>query len=412
MLLYLSFEANIKNMIDLLLMLTLGFLGSFGHCAGMCGSLAVALATDSSATAVTWKQTWWFHGVMNLGRVLSYGLSGAVLGGVSAAVVSGGQLVGIGSQLRSIIALIGGLLLIGSGLGQIFPGEWPLPKFGNTCRRSIQKTTQQPWLLGILWGLIPCGFLYTAQLKAIESGSISQGALTMLAFGLGTAPVMLGIGVSAGYLSLERRSQLRRAGGWIAIIVGILTLGRSGEMMSDGTGYGAIICLVLALVARPLSKLWPGLMSYRRLLGVGAAVLSIAHTLHVVVHGWDWNWGAWAFMVPSQQVGILAGCGSLGLLLPAAFTSFDRAQTYLGQNWRRLHLLGIPAVMLATSHGILTGASYLGTVQVTFDHQVRSIIFLMLIVLVFLIRWQRLWSLLAAERFYTPASPNKSPSDL
>jgi uncharacterized protein len=394
-------------MIDLLLMLTLGFLGSFGHCANMCGSLAVALATDSSATDRPWQQAWWFHGAMNFGRVFSYGLGGAILGGMSAAVISGGQLVGIGSQLRSIIALIGGLLLIASGLGQVFPGEWPLPKFASTCRRSIQKTTQQPWLLGILWGLMPCGFLYTAQLKAIESGSISQGALTMLAFGLGTAPVMLGIGVSAGYLSLERRSQLRRAGGWIAIIVGMLTLGRSGETMSNGTGYGAIICLVLALVARPLSKLWPGLMSYRRLLGVGAAVLSIAHTLHVVV-GWDWNWGAWAFMVPSHQVGILAGCGSLGLLLPAAFTSFDRAQVYLGHNWRRLHLLGVPALMLATSHGILTGASYFGTVQVTFDHQVRSIIFLALILLVLLIRWRWLWSLLAAERFY---APSKSPSD-
>lgn len=389
-------------------MLTLGFLGSFGHCASMCGSLAVALATSSSAS--TRKQTWWFHGAMNLGRVLSYGLGGAALGGVSAAVVSGGQLVGIGSQLRSIIALIGGLLLIGSGLGQIFPREWPLiklvPKFASTCHRSIQKTTDQPWLLGILWGLMPCGFLYTAQLKAIESGSISQGALIMLAFGLGTAPVMLGIGVSAGYLSLERRSQLRRAGGWIAIVVGILTLARSGETMSNGTGYGAIICLVLALVARPLSKLWPRLMSYRRLLGVGAAVLSIAHTLHVIVHGWDWNWGAWAFMVPSQQVGILAGCGSLGLLLPAALTSFDRAQVYLGHNWRRLHLLGVPALMLATSHGILTGASYFGTVQVTFDHQVRSIIFLAVILLVLLIRWRWLWSLLAAAKFYTP--PNSS----
>jgi uncharacterized protein len=395
-------------MIDLFLMFTLGFLGSFGHCASMCGSLAVALATESSATDRSWQRAWWFHGVMNLSRVLSYGLGGAALGGLSAATVSGGQLVGIGSQLRSIIALVGGLLLIGSGLGQIFPGEWPLPKFGNTCRRSIQQATQQPWLLGVFWGLMPCGFLYTAQLKAIESGSISQGTLTMLAFGLGTAPVMLGIGVSAGYWSLERRSQLRRAGGWIAILVGIMTLGSSSETMSNGTGYGAIICLVLALVARPLSKLWSGLLSYRRLLGVGAVVLSIAHTLHVVVHGWDWNWGAWAFMIPSQQAGILAGCGALGLLLPAALTSFDRAQIYLGNNWRRLHLLGIPAIMLATSHGILTGASYLGTVQVTFNHQVRSVIFLLLILMVLLIRWRWLWSILSAEKFYTPP---KSPRD-
>jgi uncharacterized protein len=392
-------------MLDLCLMVTLGFLGSFGHCASMCGSLAIALATDSARSRAveverTIKQSWWFHGVMNLSRIFSYGLGGAVLGGVSATIIAGGQLVGIESQLRSSIALIGGLLLIWSGLGQVFPGEWSLPSFGRTCKNSIDQATQQPWLLGLLWGLMPCGFLYTAQLKAIESGSMIHGALTMLAFGLGTTPVMMGIGVSAGYFSLERRSQLRQAGGWIAIIVGVITLGRSGETMSDGTGYGAIICLILALVARPLSKLWPGLLGFRRLLGVGAVVLSIAHLLHVVVHGWNGHWGAWMFLLPSQQAGVWAGCGSLGLLLPAALTSFDRAQSFLGNNWRRLHLLGVPALMLATSHGILTGASYLGTVQVTKERQMRSIAALLVFLMVLLIRWRWLWSLLSLERFY------------
>jgi uncharacterized protein len=401
-------------MIDLFLMLTLGFLGSFGHCASMCGSLAVALATDAvlikpAEIDRTIQQSWWFHGVMNLSRIFSYALGGAVLGGVSAAILAGGQFVGIGSQLRSIIALIGGLLLIWSGLGQVFPGEWSLPSFGRTCKTSIDQATQQPWLLGLLWGLMPCGFLYTAQLKAIESGSMIYGALTMLAFGLGTTPVMMGIGISAGYFSLERRSQLRQAGGWIAIIVGIMTLGRSGETMSDGTGYGAIVCLILALVARPLSKLWPGLLGFRRLLGVGAVVLSIAHLLHVVVHNWDGNWGAWVFLLPSQQAGVWAGCGSLGLLLPAALTSFDRAQSFLGSNWRRLHLLGVPALMLATSHGVLTGASYLGTVQVTAERQIRSIAALLVFLLVVLIRWRWLWSLLSLERFYVSSkSPKKS----
>jgi uncharacterized protein len=399
-------------MIDLLLMVILGFLGSFGHCASMCGSLAVALSVDSRAINLTWQQLWWFHGAMNLSRIISYGLGGAILGGVSATVIYGGQLVGIGSQLRAIVALVGGLLLIGSGLGQIFPGEWPMPSFGSACRRSIDQANQQPWLLGLLWGLMPCGFLYTAQLKAIDSGSIFQGALTMLAFGLGTTPVMLGIGVSAGYFSLEQRSQLRQAGGWIAVLVGIITLGRSGAMMSDGTGYGAIICLGLALIARPISKLWSGFLQYRRLLGVGAVVLSIAHLLHVVVHNWDWHWGAWAFLLPSQQAGIWAGCGSLGLLLPAALSSFDQAQIYLGDNWRRLHLLGIPALVLATSHGILTGASYLGTVQVTGEKQLRSIIFLVVISLVLLVRWRWLWSKLSVEKFYvSPKTPTKSPPE-
>jgi uncharacterized protein len=393
-------------MIDLLLMVTLGFLGSFGHCASMCGSLVVALSTTE--TAPNPQQHWWFHGAMNLSRIISYGCGGALLGGISAAIITGGQLVGIGSQLRSGMAIIGGILLIGSGLSQIFPGEWPL-KFGRTCQRSITKTANKPWFLGILWGLMPCGFLYTAQLKAIESGSMITGTLLMLAFGLGTTPVMLGMGVSASYFSAARRSQLRLAGGWIAILVGIITLGRSGDMMQDGTGYGAIICLILALVARPISKLWSGLLSYRRLLGVSGLLLSIVHVLHVVVHNWDGNWAAWRYLLPSQQAGVGAGLIATLLLLPAAVTSFDRAQAYLGQNWRKLHLLGIPALMFATSHGILTGASYLGTVQVTDERWLKSIGALLVMILVLLLRWRWLWLVLSIEKFY--ASPS-AKSDL
>ncbi len=383
-------------MIDLLLMISLGFFGSFGHCASMCGSLAVALAIDSAPTERTWRQSWWFHGMMNLSRIISYSLGGAALGGVSAIIIASGQLIGISSQLRSIVALVGGLLLIWSGLGQVFPGEWPLPSFWQTCRHSVNTAARQPWILGLLWGWMPCGFLYTAQLKAIESGSVSGGALTLLAFGLGTTPVMIGIGVFAGYFSLERRSQLRRAGGWIAILVGVITLGRSGDSI-DGTGYGAIICLMLALVARPISKLWPLLLSYRRLLGVGAVVLSIIHMLHMV-HGWDWNLAAVWFLLPGQQAGIAAGCSALLLLSPGMLTSFDRAQSYLGNNWRKLHLLSIPALLLATTHGILTGASYLGTVQVTVDGQARSISFLLVVFLVLLIRWR--WLVLYLGKFY------------
>jgi uncharacterized protein len=384
-----------KTMIDLLLMITFGFLGSFGHCASMCGSLAIALATNSEPAERTWRQSWWFHSTINFSRVISYGLGGAALGGASAIIIASGQLVGVGSQLRSIVALAGGLLLIWSGLGQVFPGSWPLPAFLQTCRHSVNQATKQPWLLGLLWGFMPCGFLYTAQLKAIESASVSGGALTMLAFGLGTTPVMMGIGVSAGYFSLERRSQLRRAGGWIAISVGMITLGRSGDSTSDG--YGALICLILALIARPVSKLWPWLLSYRRLLGVSAVVLAITHMLHMI-HGWDWNLGAVWFLLPGQQAGIAAGGAALLLLLPAVVTSFDRAQSYLGSNWRKLHLLSIPALMLATTHGVLTGANYLGTVQITVDRQAKSIAFALVVSLVFLIRWR--WLILFLEKFY------------
>ncbi len=391
--------------IDLLLMLGLGFFGSFGHCLGMCGPLTVALALSSHSSAPTWKDFLRFHGLLNLGRLLSYALVGSLLGAVSAMVVATGQLVGIGSDLRAGVVLLSSCLLIWWGLVQIKPQLLPpAPQFLNRQLHRLVSASmadqQSPVFLGLMWGLMPCGFLYAAQLKAIESGNSWWGAATMLAFGLGTMPMMLGVGVASSRWSSDRHSQLRRAGGWITVLVGLLTLGRTGDTMIDVTGYGALICLAAALVARPLSRFWPQLLSYRRLLGVGAMVLSIAHVWHMLEHAWGWNLAALFFMLPSQQVGIWSGVAALLCLLLPAATSFDLAQKCLGQAWRRLHLLAVPALILGMTHCLLIGASYFGTVQVNSGQQWRSIGLISVVLLVLLLRLRWFWSLLSIERFY------------
>jgi len=69
----------------------------------------------------------------------------------------------------------------------------------------------------MVWGLIPCGFLYA--IKAAETGNLWRDA-AVLAFGLGTLPTMLGVGVSTSLVSADRRSQLFRLGGWITSPLG------------------------------------------------------------------------------------------------------------------------------------------------------------------------------------------------
>jgi uncharacterized protein len=391
--------------IDLLLVLGLGFFGSFGHCVGMCGPLAVALALARQSPAPTWQNSLRFHVLLNLGRLLSYGLVGSLLGALSATVVATGQLVGIGSDLRTGVVLLSGCLLIWWGVVQIKPQLLPpAPQFLHRQLHHFVSASmadqQSPVFLGLMWGLMPCGFLYVAQLKAIEAGNLWAGTTTMLAFGLGTMPMMLGVGVASSHWSSDQHSQLRRAGGWITVIVGLLTLGRTGDTMVDITGYGALICLAAALVARPVSRFWPQLLSYRRLLGVGAMVLSIAHVWHMVEHTWGWQLTALFFMLPSQQLGIWIGVAAvLCLVLPAA-TSFDGAQQHLGQAWRRLHLLAVPALLLGMTHCLLIGASYFGTVQVSNSHQWRSIGLVLIVLLILLLRCRWFWSLLSIERFY------------
>ncbi len=393
--------------------MTLGFLGSFGHCVGMCGPITVAFSLSGrQETTKLWRQLS-FHVLLNLGRVVSYALVGGGIGALGSVLLAGGQLAGIGSGLRQGMTILTGLMLIWFGLVQIKPDFLPrLPVLHpltqgswhqrfNTAMTQFSLQTQwwAPAMLGGVWGLIPCGFLYAAQIKAAQTGNLWMGAATMLAFGLGTMPMMLGVGVSASRLSGDKRSQLFRLGGWVTLAIGILTLLRTDAMM-DYTGHGALILLMLALIARPISGLWAALLRYRRALGVGAFVLSIAHLSYMLDHTLQWNLDAFSFMLPQHQVGIGLGALALVLMMPAAFTSFDWLQTALGKRWRLIHLLGIPALVLATVHTVLIGSHYLGELQWSWENQARSAIAFLIMVLVLLMRSRFVWSVLSLTKFY------------
>ncbi|MBD1810693.1 sulfite exporter TauE/SafE family protein [Microcoleus vaginatus DQ-U2] len=394
-------------MLDLLLIAILGFLGSFGHCAGMCGPLTMAFSLSNSRNDKL--AAFRFHLLLNLGRITAYALVGAAIGGLGSVLIAGGLLAGTGSELRRAIALLTGTMLIWFGVGQIKPNLLPgLPRLhplshdrvGQAMSKlSAQKKWWVPIALGLLWGLIPCGFLYAAQIKAAETGNSVLGAATMLAFGLGTLPTMLGVSFFAGRLSADKRSQLFRAGGWVTVAIGILTLLRTDEMV-DFTGHAALLCLMLALLARPVSKFLPQLLRYRRALGVGAFVLALAHTFHMLDHTLKWNFDALSFMLPQHQLGMAAGMLSLLLMLPAAVTSCDRIQNYLGQLWRMLHLLSVPAFLLCAVHAALIGSHYLGGFEWKLHNQLLTAVLGVVVVLVMFVRSRLFWSVLSLENFY------------
>ena len=405
--------------IDLWLTLALGFLGSFGHCVGMCGPLTAAFAlsvqprekSDSPAA----KQQFQFHLLLNVGRLLSYVIVGAGIGALGSVILAGGQAAGVGSALRRTVSMLTGLLLIWFGFTQAQPGFLPSLPFLHVGQRlhewvsktmmriSAQQQVLAPLLLGLLWGLIPCGFLYTGQLRAAATQSWSGGAAVMLAFGLGTLPAMLVTGVATAWLSRDRRTQLFRCGGWVTIVIGALLLIRTGSTMSDYSGHAALICLVLALLARPISRLWQGPLRYRRVLGVGAFVLALLHVLHMMSHTWNWQWEAIQFMLPAHQVGVWLGITALLLMAPAAFTSFDRAQKALGTRWRKLHLLGVPALLLAAVHTIITGSHYWGALALTWRNHMQVAAVVLVVVVTYLVRSPFVWNALSLQTRY--ASP-------
>jgi sulfite exporter TauE/SafE len=311
-------------------------------------------------------------------------------------------------------------MLIWFGLGQIKPDFLPhIPLLhpilkGNLHNRlsavmmklSAQTQWWTPALLGMTWGLMPCGFLYAAQIKAAATGNLWQGVATMLAFGVGTLPIMLGVGVSTALISKDRRSQLLRLGGWVTLIIGAITLLRTGDTMTDYSGHAALICLILSLIARPVNSFWSAPLRYRRALGVGAFVLSGVHTIHHFEHSLNWNFTAVWFLPLEFQWGMSAGVVALVLMTPAACTSFDFLQKSLGKHWRQIHLLSVPALLLSAIHTVLIGSHYLGTLRLSWTNQLAVILLGIIIFGVLLVRSRHFWLYLGLEKFYVP--PNKS----
>jgi DMSO/TMAO reductase YedYZ heme-binding membrane subunit len=119
-------------------------------------------------------------------------------------------------------------------------------------------------------------------------------------------------------------------------------------------------------------------------------------------HRLQWNFDAISFMLPMHQIGIWAGIVALVLMTPAAFTSFDRIQSALGKRWRQIHLLAVPALVLAAVHTVLIGSHYLGDLEGTWVNKVMVAIASVVVIIVLVVRSRKFWSLLSLEKFFIP----------
>jgi sulfite exporter TauE/SafE len=181
-----------------------GLLGS-GHCFGMCGGIAGSLGAlagrSSRSMALPALQ-------FNVGRMLGYAVLGALAGGMVGAAGEILSLEPLGRWLRALTALM--VLLIGLRFLLDWRGLDVIERGGAGLWRRIQPfaaraSARHDWIgrlgLGICWGFLPCGLVYTVLMTAASAGSAGGGASTMLGFGLGTLPSMLGLTVAAPALN-------------------------------------------------------------------------------------------------------------------------------------------------------------------------------------------------------------------
>nr|WP_269803335.1 sulfite exporter TauE/SafE family protein [Pseudomonas sp. NMI542_15] len=205
--------------------LVLGLLGG-GHCLGMCGGLmgALTLAIPPEQRSRRLRLLLAY----NLGRIFSYASAGLLLGLAGWAVARSPAALG----LRVVAALL--LIAMGLYLAGWWSGLTRIEALGRGLWRHIQplasrllpvSSLPRALLLGALWGWLPCGLVYSTLLWAASQGNAGYSAALMLAFGLGTWPVLLATGLAAERVNaLLRRRSVRVAGGVLVMLFGVWTL--------------------------------------------------------------------------------------------------------------------------------------------------------------------------------------------
>lgn len=214
-------------MIELPYIVIGGLLGS-AHCLGMCGPLAISLSAGAPRGSNIFYRQLFF----SFGRVFTYCFCGALAGfGGAWIIAQDGRLV----MSQAILAVIAGVLLIAMGLvtAGVLPSPMQRVLGGLPCGAGSWLKTflaapgiSGPLLAGMFTGFIPCGLVYAFLVKAASTGTVGQGLLTMLAFGVGTVPMMTTVGYSGQFLSAIGRARLFRLAAWCIVVTGLISVAR------------------------------------------------------------------------------------------------------------------------------------------------------------------------------------------
>lgn len=218
--------------LSLLTALLAGLLGGV-HCVGMCGGIVAAFSIRADGSAPPFR----LHLAYNLGRVSSYVFFGALAGMLGASLKLADFM-----PVQTLLFVLAQVVMILLGLYLAGFSRWVLvfERAGGVLWRAVKPMFQkllpvrsmpQAVLAGMAWGWLPCGLVYSVLVSALAAGSATSGAALMLAFGLGTLPNLLGMGLFARQIQpFMQQPWVRRAAGLTVTgfgVWGLLTLART-----------------------------------------------------------------------------------------------------------------------------------------------------------------------------------------
>jgi len=227
----------------------IGLLGGV-HCAGMCGGIVSALTMQMPSRADGNSPAWTLHLAYNLGRISSYSIAGALMG----ALGSIGLLLNNALPVQMTLYIGANLMMI--ALGLYLTGMTQTLAFteraGQWLWRRVQPATKrflpvrgiaQALPLGMLWGWLPCGLVYSVLAMTLLTGSATRGALTMLAFGLGTLPNLMLAGLLlAKFRHVVQGRALRLGSGLLVLGFGVWGLLNATTL--GGKLWQGVVCHV------------------------------------------------------------------------------------------------------------------------------------------------------------------------
>lgn len=208
------------------------------HCVAMCGGINLSqcipqVERPASGPLASLGPSFLY----NLGRVISYTVIGGLVGAL-------GGVISFSGAFKGVVQLAAGMFMVIMGINMLglFPALRKLtphmPRFFSRKINEEKGRSKSPLYVGLLNGLMPCGPLQAMQLYALSTGSMTQGALSMLLFSLGTVPLMFGLGALSSVLSKKFTRKVMTVGAVLVVVLG-LSMFSSGMSLSGFSFAGS-----------------------------------------------------------------------------------------------------------------------------------------------------------------------------